>query len=178
MAKKKEHNWEEELRKSYQNWEYLRQFGGQDPGWPDGVNMNLVRNHIIYEKRMLIESRPDRLPDVYFRETPPEVDSNFMARKKEIRENALNTLHMLETHPDYKYLFTKLNDVSDIQKELLSPIRIARILKEAIDAGDYVTMRRYEKAERYVELLERNTEAVRNLMLPERQLTFEDLLAG
>ena len=39
-------------------------------------------------------------------------------------------------------------------------------------------MRRYEKAERYVELLERNTEAVRNLTLPERQLTFEDLLAG
>ena len=50
MAKKKETNWEEELRKSYQNWEYLSHFGGHDPGWPDGVNMNLVRNHIIYEK--------------------------------------------------------------------------------------------------------------------------------
>ena len=81
-------------------------------------------------------------------------------------------------HPDYKYLFTKLNDVTDIQKELLSPIRTARILKEAIDAGDYVAMRRYEKTERYMELLERNAEAVRNLVLPERQLTFEDLLAG
>ena len=178
MAKKKETNWEEELRKSYQNWEYLSHFGGHDPGWPDGVNMNLVRNHIIYEKRMLIESKPDRLPDIYFRETPPEVDSNFMARKKEIRENALNTLYMLETHPDYKYLFTKLNDVTDIQKALLSPIRTARILKEAIDAGDYIAMRRYEKTERYMELLERNAEAVRNLVLPERQLTFEDLLAG
>ena len=36
-------------------WENLRVRGGQDPFWPDGVNMNLTRNHVIYAKRCLRE---------------------------------------------------------------------------------------------------------------------------
>ena len=36
------------LDERFQVWNYIAQNGCSDPGWPDGVNMNLVRNHIIY----------------------------------------------------------------------------------------------------------------------------------
>ena len=38
----------EEVDREFCRWNHLAGGGCQDPGWPDGVNMNLVRNHIIY----------------------------------------------------------------------------------------------------------------------------------
>ena len=31
----------------FRAWDKIAQNGCSDPFWPDGVNMNLVRNHII-----------------------------------------------------------------------------------------------------------------------------------
>ena len=45
----------EEIRKSVKRWNDIRLGGSQDPFWPDGVNMNLVRNHIIYYRRNICE---------------------------------------------------------------------------------------------------------------------------
>ena len=71
----------------------MYQHGGSDPFYHDGVNLNLVRNHIIYAKRQFAESVSDGdLPEVYYRETPPEVEQSYMARADEIRQNAANTL--------------------------------------------------------------------------------------
>lgn len=56
MGKKKEPDLEERLKQDYEQWEYLREFGGSDPFWDDSSNMNLVRNHIIYGKREIAES--------------------------------------------------------------------------------------------------------------------------
>jgi hypothetical protein len=75
-------------------WDYIRRKGCQDPFWPDGVNMNLIRNHILNDKRRLLELCPDNLPREYYLPTPPEVDKNYMAadgeyfkvRKKWIEE--------------------------------------------------------------------------------------------
>ena len=50
MAKKNQENPLEELEKAYAQWQRLYENGGSDPFWPDGVNLNLVRNHIIYYK--------------------------------------------------------------------------------------------------------------------------------
>ena len=36
---------------SFERWQSYHDFGGQDPFWADGCNMNLIRNHIIYYKR-------------------------------------------------------------------------------------------------------------------------------
>ena len=41
----------EELKKAYAQWESLYKQGGSDPFYADGVNLNLVRNHILYFKR-------------------------------------------------------------------------------------------------------------------------------
>lgn len=41
--------------KELERWNAIRKNGSNDPLWPDGVNLNLVRNHIIYANRHLKE---------------------------------------------------------------------------------------------------------------------------
>ena len=48
----------EELKKAYAQWESLYKQGGSDPFYPDGVNLNLVRNRILYFKRQIEETQP------------------------------------------------------------------------------------------------------------------------
>ena len=55
MEKKEKVDYEAELIREYEHWEYLRKFGGNDPFYDDATNMNLTRNHIIYAKRQLEE---------------------------------------------------------------------------------------------------------------------------
>ena len=62
----------EELKKAYAQWESLYKQGGSDPFYPDGVNLNLVRNHILYFKRQIEETQPlYKNTEVYRRELPP-----------------------------------------------------------------------------------------------------------
>ena len=42
-----------ELSKAYDQWENLYKRGGSDSFYPDGVNLNLVRNHILYFKQRI-----------------------------------------------------------------------------------------------------------------------------
>jgi hypothetical protein len=70
-TKKAEIDYAAELQKSFDRWEHLNIYGGNDPCWSDGVNMNLVRNHIIIGKRRIEESMPkEQYPQIYYRETP------------------------------------------------------------------------------------------------------------
>lgn len=71
-----------DIVRELEHWQYLRKYGCQDPFWPDGVNMNLTRNHIIYDKTRLLELCQDgNLPEEYYLPTPPEVDNDYLARK-------------------------------------------------------------------------------------------------
>lgn len=45
----------EEIDKEFDRWNALANGGCCDPFWPDGVNMNLVRNHISYWYKWLAE---------------------------------------------------------------------------------------------------------------------------
>lgn len=78
----------EQLRKDIvqeiEHWKNLRKYGCQDPFWPDGMNMNLTRNHVIYDKERLKELIPDgNLPEEYYLPTPPKVDNIYLAPKGE-----------------------------------------------------------------------------------------------
>ena len=64
--------------------------------------MNLVRNHIIFTKEKMKEA--GEFTETYYRELPPEVDRDYMARADEIRRNAKNSLEVYKSHPDYLYL--------------------------------------------------------------------------
>ena len=84
---------EQEIEKEIHRWNYIMKNGASDPCWPDGVNMNLVRNHIIYhlQKIQELSERPmqlsifDTIPGMPTQQIladkriPPLVDDNFMA---------------------------------------------------------------------------------------------------
>ena len=72
----------------YERWLYIREHGCSDPFWPDGANMNLVRNHIIYDKQQIEDLiiSEDLLfqPIPYVVPTPPKVAENFMASRANV----------------------------------------------------------------------------------------------
>lgn len=147
----------QELEDRFNRWEHLKKHGSQDPLWADGCNMNLVRNHIIYSKKdieELCEREGLELPAVYFRETPPEVDSDYMARAGEIRKKAKKALHEYKTNKNYQYLLNAIDKLNKRQIEQTSinyVIGYCKGLEQAIENDNLVTMRRHEQYERYIE---------------------------
>lgn len=76
------HNICKSILKEIEKWKKISQNGCNDPAWPDGANMNLLRNHIIYYKTKLYDLCEEcgfKLPDEYYTPTPPEVDNCYMA---------------------------------------------------------------------------------------------------
>lgn len=98
MAKKSRYvPWEErptedimaEVDGEFRRWEHIHDHGCQDPHWEDGVNMNLVRNHIIYFYRILKDRISDQFQTSMFgvgfepesvglRPVPPEMPNSWM----------------------------------------------------------------------------------------------------
>ena len=73
------------IRQEIEHWKDINQNGCSDPFWPDGCNMNLTRNHIIYYQRQLREICTENqlpLPEEYYLAVPPEVDANYMFLEK------------------------------------------------------------------------------------------------
>lgn len=77
-----------DIIKEIEAWERKNEEGCSDPFWPDGVNMNLNRNHIIYDKRQIEEicrGNGLTLPGEYYIPTPPEANDYYMASLKQKR---------------------------------------------------------------------------------------------
>ena len=164
-----------ELTSSYARWEYLFEYGGQDPFWPDGVNLDLVRNHILSYKdsiRELVEAESEELslfglsyPDIYYRETPMEVPGDYMARPDAIRQRAKEQLALYESDPNFQFCIENHDKVfpkgeTKATKEAgLSIWKTCGLTKyrNCFEADDLVSMRRdfwepYEnKAPRWAE---------------------------
>jgi len=69
-----------ECKERYDRWNKEREEGCCDPNWSDGVNLNLVRNHIIYYKRKIRHTCEEVglvIPSIYYRALPPELPSDF-----------------------------------------------------------------------------------------------------
>lgn len=75
-----------DIVREIEHWKYINEHGCNDPHWPDGVNMNLTRNHIIYDKkeiaRLCVENS-NEFPEEYYLPTPPVVDDKYMANLKQ-----------------------------------------------------------------------------------------------
>jgi len=76
------------LEREFRSWDYQYKYGCQDPFWPDGVNLNLVRNHIIALYKELADKilEPVQLSLFDFgvemsneRPIPQEVPNDYMA---------------------------------------------------------------------------------------------------
>ena len=157
MGKKKE-NLTEELTKSFEEWEYLNEHGGSDPFWADGTNMNLVRNHIMYFKNKMMEEYGadyEKYPEIFYRELPPEVNQNYMARAGEIKDGAAQTLEYYISDPNFHYLLSNkgmLTEKEAKQISLYNVLGYASGLAKAIKDGDLITMRRHAgRPEGYLE---------------------------
>ena len=66
--------------KRYAHWETERRDGCVDPNWSDGVNLNLVRGHIICAKgqiRHTCDKFGLTIPAIYYRALPPVMPGDF-----------------------------------------------------------------------------------------------------
>ena len=85
-SEKKVKSYSEQIRKEISQWKDINQNGCNDPFWPDGRNMNLTRNHILYYQRKIAENCIEKhlpYPEEYYFSLPPEVDINYMANLKQ-----------------------------------------------------------------------------------------------
>ena len=81
-----------ELERDYARWEQVYMAGSKDPFWPDGVNANLCRDHILCGKRRIRELYPDaEMPEIYYWPLPQKLPAEYMARKEELRSAALRS---------------------------------------------------------------------------------------
>ena len=75
-----------DIRREIAHWKNINQSGCNDPFWADGCNMNLTRNHIIYDKmeiERICKENSLPLPEEYYLSTPPEIDDDYMANRKQ-----------------------------------------------------------------------------------------------
>lgn len=174
MARKKQQeDYEKQLRDSFDHWQQLYEYGGQDPFWPDGTNLNLVRNHIYYYKRKIEETmQPGEYPEIYHRAVPPEVPDDYIARSDEIRETAKASLAAYLSDENYQYLSKRIDSLDPKQAKQLSVRNVlgyADGLKIAIKEDDLVTMRRHRDPDTYLSSFASCAEKVRNLKPPENE---------
>lgn len=154
-----------QLQESFSRWEYLYNNGGSDPFWSDGVNLNLVRNHILYYKSQILElceENPFFIPEEYDHPTPEIVPDDYMAKSEEIRKNA-EQASLLYEETD---VFTKLADIlkkkdkkDKPDQSLLNIIGYKRACEQAIQENDLVAMRRF-----YPERVEKDIEAAKKYL--------------
>ena len=149
-----------ELVERYNRWQDLYKNGCFDPSYCDGVNLNLVRNHIQFAKRKiekLVEEHKElSFPAEYEKiEIPQEVSNDYMANPEKIIREAKETLSAMEEDENYKYLLSIKDDLTDKEKEKIcfsTVISCRRWLKDAIERNDFVYMRLYREATREMKL--------------------------
>ena len=154
------------LEISFARWDFIHEYGCSDPFWADGVNMNLVRNHIMYYKQQLSEEATlFLLPKAYYREVPPEVDNNYMARPDEIRQNAARSMQIIDADDNLKFVQQQSVHLTEKQlKQLCVPaiLGYAENLRRAISEDDLLTMRRYENPNGYLESFQSAAQKLRS----------------
>ena len=100
---KKREDYSKDFQDEYRRWEYLKDHGGSDPFWPDGCNMNLVRNHIIYLRKEVEENlSPGEYPEEYFKDLPHKVEEGYMVNPDLIRKRAREQMAFIEENEDYE----------------------------------------------------------------------------
>ncbi len=172
------------IQDSFARWKHIYQNGTGDPFWEDGANLELVRNHIIYYKRECEEELiPEQYPPEYYMELPPAVDRLYMARVDEIKEHAVHSLEVYISDANYQYLKENLHRLTEKQKDnihVLNVLRCVSGLKDSINGGRLVEMRRHENPELYQESFldcRKRMEAILGAekVLPQGQLSLFDL---
>lgn len=144
-----------ELKSEIDCWHSLRTQGENDPLWADGYNMNLTRNHVIYDKeriKMICEENSLDLPEEYHIPTPPKVPNYYMAKPKQILKDAEESLAKYKADENYKWLIN-CNASTNVKGKVCYGAVVGYVfgLEEAIKRNDLVAMRRHRNPEAYLE---------------------------
>ena len=170
-TKKQQNDYAAELQKSFDRWEHINVNGCNDPFWSDGANMNLIRNHIYYYKHKIKETlTPGQYPEIYYLETPPEVDRDYMARVDEIRASAKKSLEAYKAAPDYMFLLRRAPRLTERQRKdthINAVLGYVSGLEHAIADDDLITMRRHERTSGYIDSFSACATRVHDLKPPE-----------
>ena len=162
-----------ELEKDYARWEQVYMAGSKDPFWPDGVNANLCRNHILCGKRRIRELYPDaEMPEIYYRPLPQELPAEYMARKEELRSAALRSYTRYISDENFCFIRNHVERIpeTDALRGILDALLArADVLKDAVLSGDYVAMRRYADAGSLLASLKSGAERLRDWEPPEQE---------
>ena len=75
MAKKTEDDWLKSYTDEWHRWQTIMRDGAGDPHWPDGMNLYLVRNHMLYYLGH-DHDPPDDMP------LPPEMPMDFNVKPR------------------------------------------------------------------------------------------------
>lgn len=89
------------LISSYRKHKQCYVYGTSDPTWEDGMNINLIRNHIIYYKKWVEDNLKDNFllyPDEYFYPLPAEISGLYMAKQRTCRGLVIRAT---DDAPDY-----------------------------------------------------------------------------
>jgi hypothetical protein len=147
MARKKEaEDYGRALEREFAQWEHYYEHGGTDPFCPDGVNMALIRNHIAYYKRKIVETMPpESYPEIFHRPDPPEVDGNYFARAGEIRAAAVEALAQYRQDANLRFLRERHDFIPPRDRENLRLDALVwrfLFLEKAVQEDDLQVMRR------------------------------------
>ena len=110
------------------------------------------------------------LPDAYYRDIPPEVPKDYMARPDEIRENARKAMAVIDADENLKFVREQSKSLSEKElKRLCIPaiIGYAENIRRAIAEDDLLTMRRYERPDGYLDSFRSAAERIRSLQFSE-----------
>ena len=181
MRKHSEPDLAAQLEERFRRWDALYEHGGSDPFYADGVNLILVRNHILHCKNQMEEKYADGdMPEVYFRPTPPEVDNDYVARSDEIRAAAGAVLESYMADPHYNYLKSHalmLDAAQAKSTSIRNVLGYATGLERAIADDDLITMRRHLNSNAYLQAFAECEVRVREaLNQPQTQLSLFSML--
>ena len=151
MTKKETPDYEAELIREYEHWEYMKEYGGSDPFYDDAGNMNLTRNHIIHAKKQLEKlygGDMSKYPEIYFRELPPVTENGYMAQAAQIRDRAAEVLDIYLSDANFQFLLCNREMLGKKEAEQISIDNVlgyASGLAGALKEDDLITMRRHTK---------------------------------
>lgn len=170
MAKKsQEVNPAEQLQERFDHWDDLYKNGGCDPSYSDGGNLNMVRNQIVCRKQDIEKAYPSGdYPEIYHRETPPEVDRDYMANADEIRVSAKNSLAAYRQDENFCLIQAQapsLNAKTAKQLCVAAILGYATHLECAIAADELIYMRIHKNPKRYLESFEQCANQIRAAQL-------------
>lgn len=146
--------WKDSLLKKKYEWEKLYHYGSEDSSFCDGIFLNELRTEIL-EITEKIKFYSDSSEQTLYR-IPEEVSSSYMAREKEIIENAKRLVKKYTQNNEFRYILIKRPQLSlSNRKNLQVDLFIGKVkrLEECIKAGNVLGMRTFGKEKELDDLL-------------------------